>query len=199
MIEQKPQTVNGKDIKVAFQPLHTALSNLDQDMTIGELLAHSATMKLFEAGKGGFSGEDSFVTVDGNKVGRVCAMTGAVFAHDNTDKEASFFYKNGSYMIGAEIVKANARKAWEADKAEREQELEDQMLGGVINPKEWKQLVTAINAETFEFELDADTKAQLIADFDGYANKDEFETAFKDGAVPPFTDYSDKVEALRKN
>jgi hypothetical protein len=65
-----------------------------------------------EAKKGGFSGTDSFVTIDGNKVARICAMTGAVFAHDNTDKALSFFYKNGSYMIGAEVQKANARKQW---------------------------------------------------------------------------------------
>lgn len=185
-------------IKKAFQPLHTALEALAPNTTVKSILENRDIMKLMEASKGGFTGENSFVEIDGKKVARICAMTGAVFAHDNTNKEASFFYKNGSYMIGAEIVKANARKAWEADREAQEATLEDQMLEGEITPKEWKEAVTALKADQFEFELDEATKAQLVADFDGYATKEAFIEAYNNDAVPPFTDYADKVEALRE-
>lgn len=184
-------------IKKSFVTLHTALLAYDQEATIADLMADAKIIKIMTASKGGFSGEDSFVTVDGNKVARICAMTGAVFAHDNSNKETSFFYKNGSYMIGAEIVKANARKAWELDREDREQELEDDMLDGNIKPKDWKEAVKAIQAETFEWELDEDVKAELIADYDGYPTKEAFTEAYNAGEVPNFTDYAETTEALR--
>lgn len=185
------------NIKKAFQPLHKALKELTPNTTVKSILENPTIMGLMEASKGGFTGENSFVEIGGNKVARICAMTGAVFAHDNTDKEKSFFYKNGSYMIGAEIVKANARKAWEADKEAKETALEDQMLEGTLTPKEWKDEVTKLRASQFEFTLDDATKEQLIKDFDGYATKEDFIEAYENDAVPPFTDYADKVEALR--
>ena len=91
-------------IKKAFIPLMTALEALTPETTVAEILTIPSILKLVTASKGGFSGEDSFVTVsseDGTliKVARKCAMTGAYFAHDNDDKTKSFFYKNGSYMI----------------------------------------------------------------------------------------------------
>lgn len=187
-------------IKKAFLPLHTALLTLavaTPKLTLAEVMDNPDILKLMEASKGGFSGENSFVEINGSKVARMCAMTGAVFAHDNTDKEASFFYKNGSYMIGAEIVKANARKSWEAQRATDEAELEDQMLEGDISPKEWKEAVTALKASTFEFELDADRKAQLVADYDGFPTKEDFITAYNDEQLAPFTDYAEVTEALR--
>lgn len=184
-------------IKKAFVALHTALLALDGETTVAEVLENKDILKLMEASKGGFSGENSFVEIDGKKVARICAMTGGVFAHDNTDKEASFFYKNGSYMIGAEIVKANARKAWEADRAEQEEALETQMLDGDITPQDWKERVTKLKESTFEFELDADAKAQLISDYDGYETKEAFIEAYNAGSVPPFTDYAEVTEALR--
>ena len=185
-------------IKKAFLPLHTALTELEGDTTVASILANPEILKLMEASKGGFSGESNFVEVDGQKVGRICAMTGAVYTHNNSDKEASFFYKNGSYMIGAEIVKANARKAWEAERGTAEADLETQMLDGDISPKEWKEAVTALKADEFTFELDADTKAQLVADYDGYETKEAFTTAYNADELVPFSDYQDITDALRE-
>jgi len=171
-------------IKKAFQPLHTLLESMAQNTTLASIMADPKVIKLFEAGKGGFNGTDSFVTVDGTKVGRVCAMLGAVFAHDNTDKTLSFFYKNGSYMIGAEVVKANARKEWDIERNERLEALEDSMLEGDINPKEWKEQDSKIKV------VDGDDEEFTQA-------KAEFATAYTADEVAPFTDYSEAVEALR--
>ncbi len=184
-------------IKKAFIALHTALTNYPQDATVGELMADHNLVKLMEASKGGFSGVDSFIHIDGKKVARECAMLGAIFAHDNSDKTQSFFYKNGSYMIGAEIVKATARKEWEADRDSRELELENQMLDGDITPPEWKEQVTAIKEESFDYNMDADTKADLIATFDGYPTKEAFIEAYNAGTVAPFSDYAEETQALR--
>ncbi len=184
-------------IKKAFITLHTALLAYDQTATVADLMADHKLVKLMEASKGGFSGIDSFVTIDGKKVARECAMLGAVFAHDNSDKATSFFYKNGSYMIGAEIVKATARKVWEADRDSRELDLETQMLDGDITPPEWKEQVTAIKEESFEWEIDEDTKADLITTFDGYPTKEAFTEAYNAGTVAPFSDYEEETQALR--
>ena len=183
---------DGRVIKVAMKAVHAFLVSTKSD-----LLGNADFTKLLVAGKGGFNGEDSFVSIDGNKVARICAMTGAVFAHDNTDKALSYFYKNGSYMIGAEVVKANARKLWEMDKEDRELELENDMLEGNIKPKEWKEQASAIQAETFDFTLDDTTKAELIADFNGYATKEDFTEAFEADDVAPFEDYAEEIKALR--
>ena len=197
-------------IKKAFQPLHEALTALAPNTTLATVLADPTILKLMEASKGGFTGESNFIEIDGQKVARICAMTGAVFPHDNSDKETSFFYRNGSYMIGAEIVKANARKEWEATQASKEQELEDDMLAGELEPKEWKEAVTELKNEEFTFSLDDATKASLIADFDGILvegdndeethklSKEAFITAYNAGEIAPFTDYADKVKALRE-
>jgi len=183
---------DGRVIKVAMKAVHAFLVSTKSD-----LLGNADFTKLLVAGKGGFNGEDSFVSIDGNKVARICAMTGAVFAHDNTDKALSYFYKNGSYMIGAEVVKANARKLWEMDKEDRELELENDMLEGNIKPKEWKEKATLIQAEEFHFELDDETKTQLITDFGGYATKEDFITAYEADEVLPFTDFEEETKALR--
>ena len=183
---------NGKNLKVAFTALYAVLVANHSDV-----LEDPKVLDALGAKAGGFGGEDSYVTVDGQKVARICAMTGAVFAHDNTDKSISFFYKNGSYMIGAEIVKANARKVWEIDKEARELTLENQMLDGDIAPKEWKEAVTAINAEEFDFTLDEDTKSQLIEDFNGYPTKEDFTEDYNNNNVAPFTDYEEDTKALR--
>lgn len=185
------------NIKKAFTPLHEALTALAPNTTIKAILENDSIMKLMTASKGGFSGEDSFITIDGIKVARKCAMLGSYFAHDNTDKTASFFYKNGSYMIGAEVTKANARKKWEMDREDQEQALEDEMLNGEINPKEWKEAVTALQKEEFTYTIADEDKASLIADFDGYPTEEAFTEAYKEEAVPAFTDYEDEIKALR--
>ncbi len=187
-------------IKKAFQPLHQALLDIleiNANATVNQILDNPSFMKLMEASKGGFSGVDSFITIDGNRVARECAMTHAIYAHDNTDKQISFFYKNGSYMIGAEIVKATARKTWEADREDRELILEDQMLEGEISPKEWKGQVSLIKAEVFDFTLDEATKTQLIETFDGYPTREAFIEAYNAGTVAPFADYAEETQELR--
>ena len=184
-------------IKKALQATVAYMGTQDTAVTVEALLLDPKFIKLVEAGKGGFNGEDSFVTVEGAKVGRVCAMTGGVFAHDNTDKSVSFFYKNGSYMIGAEVVKANARKEWELDREARELDLENQMLEGTIAPKEWKEQANLIKEESFDYEMPQATKDELIADFNGYESKEAFTEAYTNGAVAPFTDYEEEVKALR--
>ena len=176
-------------IKKAFQPLAEALKAFPE--------ALEAVLPLMTASKGGFNGEDMYVEINGNKVARICAMTGAVFAHDNTDKLTSFFYKNGSYMIGAEIVKANARKAFDIIQDAEEAELENQMLEGEIAPKEWKEAVTALNANKFDFVLDETTKQELITNFEGFNTKEDFIEAYNADEVKPFTDFSEETEALR--
>ena len=183
--------------KKSFIPLHTALTEYAQDATVAELMADPSFTKLMEAKKGGFSGEDMYVEIEGEKVARMCAMTGAVFAHDNSDKSISFFYKNGSYMIGAEIVKANARKAFDLIQEAEEATLEEQMLEGEIAPKEWKEAVTALNANKFDFVLDEDTKQNLIESFEGYATKEDFIEAYNADLVAPFADFTEQTEALR--
>ena len=185
------------NIKKAFLPLHEALTGLAGNTTIASVLQNPEILKLMEAGKGGFTGEDSFVTIDGAKVGRICAMTGAVFAHNNDNKEQSFFYKNGSYMIGAEILKANARKVWEDDRTARLQELEDDMMDARLTPKEWKAEASAVQAEEFKFTLTDERKAELVEAFNGYADKDAFTEAYTNEDVAPFTDYEAEVEKLR--
>ena len=189
-------------VKKAFQPLIEALEALAPNTTIKSILENPTILKLVTASKGGFNGEDSFISIlseDGTlmRVARKCAMTGAYFAHDNTDKAKSFFYKNGSYMIGGEVTKANARKQWDMDREDAEAELEDQMLEGEINPKEWKEKVTALKANTFEWELTEDQKTALVADFNGYETEADFLEAYNDETVPPFTDYEDTIQALR--
>ena len=71
------------------------------------------------------------------------------------------------------------------------------MLNGEIAPTEWKAQGDVIGTETFEFELDADTKATLIADYNGYATKEDFIEAYEADDVAPFTDYAEITEALR--
>ncbi len=175
----------------------TALEALDQDLTLDIVLADPAILKLVNASKGGFSGEDSFIEIAGKKVARKCAMLGAYFIHDNTDKATSFFYKNGSYMIGAEVTKANARKEWELDREDREQTLEDQMLEGEINPKEWKEQVTELQKESFDYHITDEQKDDLIETFNGYADEDSFKLAYEEESIAPFSDYKEEIQALR--
>ena len=83
------------------------------------------------------------------------------------------------------------------DREDAEAELEDQMLEGEINPKEWKAQVTTLKEESFEWELSEDQKDELIADFDGYPTEEAFIEAYEADSVAPFSDYSDIIEALR--
>ena len=184
-------------IKKSFLPLFTALSALAPQTTLKSILENESILALMTAKKGGFTGEDSFIHIDNQKVARTCAMTGAIFTHDNTDKTRSFFYKNGSYMIGAEIVKANARKEWETERETALQTLEDQMMEGEINPKEWKEQATKIKESSFEFALTDEQKADLIETFDGYTTKEDYLDAVNNETLAPFTDYSEAVQALR--
>ena len=160
--------------------------------------AFEAVAPLMEAKKGGFSGEDMFITINDAKVARICAMTGAVFAHDNSDKTKSFFYKNGSYMIGAEVLKANSRKGWELQKEQAESDLEAQMLDGEITPQEWKEQKTALDNDEFAFTLTDEEKQDLVDTFEGFNTKDAFIEAYNANTVKPFTDFEEEIKALRE-
>jgi len=184
-------------VKKSFEAVNTALRAYAPNTTLATVLADPKFTSLMEAKKGGFSGVDSFVTINDNKVARICAMTGGVFAHDNTDKAISYFYKSGSYMIGAEVLKANARKAFDLQREDAEAELEDQMLEGVISPKEWKAKLTDLQKEVFEYHMTEDEKADLIETFAGYATKEAFTEAYNNEEVLPFSDFEDELQALR--
>ena len=173
------------------------LTACNDEVTAVSLTTNPAFLKLVEAGKGGFTGVSSFIEVDGNKVGRVCAMTGAVYPFNNDDREESFYYKNGSYVIGGEILKANQMKEFDDAKEAKLADLEDQMLEGIMNPKEWKEQVTAIKETSFEFTLSDDRKQELITAYDGYADRESFLTAYNAGSLPRFADYTEVTDALR--
>jgi len=179
-------------IKKAFEAVHAHLA--ENHPTV---LEDSTLVKLMTAKTGGFSGEDSFVTVDGNKVARICALTGAVFAHDNTDKEVSYFYKNGSYAIPAEVIKAQAKKAFDTDKLQALDLLEEDMLEGNLTPQEWKEAKTAEDAKTFEFTISDEDKQMVIDTFDGYPSKEAFLEDYNAGNVRPFSDFADDMDAIR--
>jgi len=180
-------------IKKAFTAIHTALST-NPTATAQELLDTPSFMALMEASKGGFSGEDPFVTVDNQKVARICSATKAVFTIDNSDKDRSFFYKGGSQIIPAEVLKANAHKAHNIAQDAKAQELEDKMLDGAITPQEWKEQNQALNEEKFTHELTAEQIADLIETFGGYETKEAY---IADEDPELFSSYTDEIEAIR--
>ena len=184
-------------IKKSMEAVVAFLTACNDEVTAVSLTTNPAFLKLVEAGKGGFTGVSSFIEVDGNKVGRVCAMTGAVYPFNNDDREESFYYKNGSYVIGGEILKANQMKEFDDAKEAKLADLEDQMLEGIMNSKEWKEQVTAIKATSFEFHLSDDRKQELITAYDGYADRESFLTAYNAGSLPRFVDYTEVTDALR--
>jgi hypothetical protein len=71
------------------------------------------------------------------------------------------------------------------------------MLDGTLTPKEWKEAVTTLNANTFDFNLDEDVKQTLISTFDGYPTEEAFTEAYNNDTITPFTDYEEDVKALR--
>jgi hypothetical protein len=85
----------------------------------------------------------------------------------------------------------------EMDREDEEAQLEDDMLEGIISPKEWKEQTTALHANTFEFTLDDTTKDALIEAFEGYETKEAFTEAYNAGTVKPFTDFTAEITALR--
>ena len=195
-------------VKKSFNEINTALRNYPEDTTVAQLLADQAFTNLMEAKKGGFTGVDSYIdNAEGIHIARICAMTHAVYAHDNSDKTKSFFYKNGSYMIGAEVVKANARKEWELNKEQAEADLEEEMLEGTISPKEWKEQRTALQKEEFSFTLDPTVKQTLIDTFDGTivldadgnpdAEASKAEWLANQDSHKPFSDYAEEIAELR--
>jgi len=185
-------------IKKALVNLVNYLTTPDtQTLTVAELTQTQSFIDLVTANKGGFSGVDSYTTIDGVKVGRTCALTHKVYPFNDGDKEVSYFYKGGSYLIGAEILKSNARKEWEDTKQANLQELEDEMMESNITPKEWKDKVTAVNAESFEFNLGEDRQAELTTAFNGYDTKELFIEAYNNSELIPFSDYAEQVQALR--
>lgn len=184
-------------IKVSFKPLVEALEAMGTS-TVAEALSSQSILDIITAKAGGGGGvETSFVEVNNQKVGRQCAITKAYFPHNNTDKDVSFFYVNGSYCIPAEIMKATARKTWEAGQEAKLTKLENKMLDGKISPQDWKAEVTTIKAESFEFVMDEAQKEEINVTFGGYPTKEELATAYAEGSIIPFSAFAEEIKALR--
>jgi len=183
----------------SMEALVAHLNTLKETTTVADLKASTAFLALVTAkrGGGGGTGEDQFVTINDVKVARICALTHGIYPHDNSNKDLSFFYKNGSYSIGAEVLKANARKQWEFNREDELQVIEDEMMNGDINPKEWKEKATAINSNEFNYIMSEDDIAELKETFNAYDTKEDFITAYEADDITPFSDYADEITALR--
>ncbi len=196
--------IGEQTVKVALEGVHGFIANAaNADATVGSLLANPTFINLLVAQRGGGqSSEENWLEVAGVKVGRVCSVLGTYFSHDNENKEASNFYRNGSYHIVIERLKNLKSRHHKATIAIALQTLEDDMMDGVITPKEWKAKKDEALTE-FKFEISDDTKQYLINLTQGYETKEALAKAMADEATN--TDYSeieadvdsylDKVEA----
>jgi len=184
--------IGDKIVKVALEPAYAYLAE-NADKKVGTLLKDSAFIALLTAQRGGGSSEENWLEVAGSKVGRVCAMLGAWYIHDNEDKEASHFYRNGSYHIVIEKLKNLKTKAHKAEQAKQLEKLEDDMMEEVITPKEWKAQKDEVLKE-YKFEVSDETKAYLVELTKGYESKEALATAIADGTAVKYADISDDVE-----
>ncbi len=162
-------------IKKAYEPLHELLLGLEAETTVADLLASEqyANIVAHHTGRHKADKSDNWLTVDGKDVARKCAMLGAWYIHDNTDKEASHFYRNGSYHIGVEKLKNAHAKEFARSQAERLAALEDDMLEGNITPREWREQKNRITAEAAVFNMTKKQKAELIKISGGVSDKPE--------------------------
>ena len=167
-------------VKVALTAVYAYLSDPTiSNKQIGTIIKDSGFIALLTAQRGGGSSEENWLEVGGVKVGRACAILGSFFPHDNEDKEASHFYKNGSYHIVVEKLKNLKVKAHKAGQAKQLEKLEDDMMNEVITPKEWKAKKDLVLGE-FKFEISADTKDYLVKLTKGYETKEALTEAIAD-------------------
>ena len=166
-------------VKVALEAVHGFITNkANSALTVASLIANPSFIALLTAQRGGNS-EESWLEVDGQKIGRSCAILNTFFPHDNDNKEVSHFYRNGSYHIVIEKLKNLKVKAHRQAQAVILEQLEDDMMEGKITPKEWKAQKDQVLGE-FKFEISAETKEYLVKLTKGYESKEALATAIAD-------------------
>ena len=167
-------------IKKSMEALVALLSNeAVAKQTIGTMVKSVEFLALVEAKRGGGSSDENWLTVNEIKVGRTCAILEAFYPHNNEDKAVSHFYKNGSYHIVIEKLKNLKVKAHKLAQSVQLAKLEDDMMEGVITPKEWKAQKDAVLSE-FKFEISAETKNYLVKLTAGYESKEALAEAIAD-------------------
>jgi len=186
--------IGEQTVKVALESVYAYLSDESRaKQTIGTLVKSAEFVALLVAQRGGGSSDENWLTVDGVKVGRACAILDTFYPHNNEDKAVSHFYKNGSYHIVVEKLKNLKVKAHKAEQAKELAKLEDDMMEGVITPKEWKAQKDEVLGE-FKFEISAETKEYLVKLTKGYLSKEALQLAMADENVDTnFTAIEDDV------
>ena len=175
-------------VKVALEGIYAFLSDeAIANKQIGTIIKDPKFIALLVAQRGGGSSDENWLAVDGAKIGRSCAVLEAFYPHNNEDKTVSHFYKNGSYHIVVEKLKNLKVKAHKASQAIELAKLEDDMMEGVITPKEWKAKKDTVLSE-FKFEISAETKEYLVKLTKGYESKEALATAIANETVD--TDFS---------
>jgi len=179
--ETKPRVKIGEQtVKVALEPIYAFLNNEARaKQTIGTLVKSDEFIALLTAQRGGGSSDENWLTVNDQKIGRACAILDTFYPHNNDDKAVSHFYKNGSYHIVIEKLKNLKVKAHKAEQAKQLAKLEDDMMEGIITPKEWKAQKDTVLSE-FKFEISADTKEYLVKLTKGYESKEALAEAMAD-------------------
>ena len=165
----------------------------NEDKNVAEVVALPEFTALVEAKRGGGSPtEDNWLVINGTKVGRVCAVLGKFYLHVNEDKEVSHFYRNGSYHIVVEKLKNLKAKAHKLEQEKELARLEEEMLEGVITPKEWKQAKDEA-LKPFEFSISDDLKEYLASLTKGYDTKEDLAEAIEQDTAVKFKDIEDDV------
>jgi len=159
---------------------------------VGELLNDPAFISLVEAKRGGAVSDDNWLIVEDQRVGRKCAMLHAWYPYDNTSKEVSHFYKNGSYHIVIEKLKNLSLKAHKTEQLIALTQLEDDMMEGKITPKEWKQAKDNVLVE-HTFTISDELRTYLVELTGGKATKEELAES-----MSSFIDISEAVDAYLK-
>lgn len=191
----KPRVKIGEaTVKVALESVYSFLSNEDNSKKqVSTILKDSGFIALLTAQRGGGSSDENWLTVNEVKIGRACAILDVFYPHNNEDKAVSHFYKNGSYHIVVEKLKNLKVKAHKAGQALELARLEDDMMEGVITPKEWKAKKDLVLSE-FKFEISAETKEYLVKLTKGYESKEALATAMADeNTNTDFTTIEDDV------
>jgi len=176
-------------IKKSFEAL-TTLANLHPQMKVENFFELDETTAITHAKTGGGSSnpEDNWIFNEAKeKIGRKCAILGAWYPFNNTDRELSHFYKNGSYHIVVEKLKAVKTKEHKDAQLAELLSLETQMLAGEITPLEWKEAKDQV-ITPFIFEISDELKRELVTLTKGKEDK-------TDDVTNPYSAVRDDVEA----
>jgi len=186
--------IGDSTVKVALEGVYAYLNDESRaKQTIGTLVKSAEFIALLVAQRGGGNSDENWLTVDEIKVGRACAILDTFYPHNNEDKAVSHFYKNGSYNIVIEKLKNLKVKAHKAEQAKQLAKLEDDMMEGVITPKEWKAQKDNVLSE-FKFTVSEETVKYLRTLTKGYETKEALASAIADGTVVNYDQVSDDVE-----